>query len=156
MRVPAVGPEEEQPVEQRLDVGHVGLPLWKDPEDAAVLLINNNNTKISWLQRYWHKPGRDEIRATTSRSTPLLLSLSLLFHVGCRDIITWCATFTFTESVDTFKSALISSPDFITSGRVRRFTSIPSQCALHKLFPGQTGSLTIWQSQRQQKTNSIS
>lgn len=52
MRVPAVGPEEEQPVEQRLDVGHVGLPLWKDPEDAAVLLINNNNTKISWLQRY--------------------------------------------------------------------------------------------------------
>lgn len=43
MRVPAVGPEEEQPVEQRVDVGHVGLPLRKDPEDAAVLLINNNN-----------------------------------------------------------------------------------------------------------------
>lgn len=38
MRVPAVGPEEEQPVEQRLDVGDVGFPFWKDPEDAAVLL----------------------------------------------------------------------------------------------------------------------
>lgn len=41
VRVPAVGPEEEQPVKQRRDVGHVRLPLWKDPEDAAVLLINN-------------------------------------------------------------------------------------------------------------------
>lgn len=38
MWVPAVGPEEEQPVEQRLDVDHIGFPLWKDPEDAAVVL----------------------------------------------------------------------------------------------------------------------
>lgn len=38
MWVPAVGPEEEQPVEQGGDVGHVGLPLRKDPEDAAVRL----------------------------------------------------------------------------------------------------------------------
>lgn len=48
MWVPAVGPEEEQPVEQRLDVDHEGFPLWKDPEGAAVLLINNtNDTKIN-------------------------------------------------------------------------------------------------------------
>lgn len=38
MWVSAVGPEQYQPVKQRLDVGHVGFPLWKDPEDAAVLL----------------------------------------------------------------------------------------------------------------------
>lgn len=43
--VPAVGPEEEQPVEQWGDVGHVGLPLRKDPEDAAVLLINWSDNK---------------------------------------------------------------------------------------------------------------
>lgn len=45
--VPAVGPEEEQPVEQRLDVGHVGFPLGKDPEDAAVLLNNNKDQLMS-------------------------------------------------------------------------------------------------------------
>ena len=49
MRVPAVGPEEEQPVEQWLDFGHVGFPFRKDPEDAAVLLINNNNNNNSQL-----------------------------------------------------------------------------------------------------------
>lgn len=49
MWVPAVRPEEEQPVEQRVDVGHVGLPFRKDPEDAAVLLIiANNNNKEQW------------------------------------------------------------------------------------------------------------
>lgn len=37
--VPAVGPEEQQPVEQRLDVGHVGLPLGEDGEDAALRLV---------------------------------------------------------------------------------------------------------------------
>lgn len=47
MWVPAVGPEEEQPVEQWLDVSHVGLPFRKDPENAAMLLINDNND-ISW------------------------------------------------------------------------------------------------------------
>ena len=41
VRVPAVGPEEEQPVEERRDVGRVGAAVWEDPEDAAVLLINN-------------------------------------------------------------------------------------------------------------------
>lgn len=46
MWVPAVGPKQEQPVEQRLDVGNVRFPLWKDPEDAPMLLINDNNTKI--------------------------------------------------------------------------------------------------------------
>lgn len=47
MWVPAVGPEEEQPVEQRLDVGQVGFPLRKDPEDAAVLLNNNKDQLMS-------------------------------------------------------------------------------------------------------------
>lgn len=46
MRVPAVGPEEEQSVEQRLDVGHVGHPLRKDSEDATVLLIKYNNNQL--------------------------------------------------------------------------------------------------------------
>lgn len=45
MWVPAVGPEEQQPVEQRVDVRHVVLPLGKDPEDSALLLIDSNNNR---------------------------------------------------------------------------------------------------------------
>lgn len=46
MRVPAVGPEEEETVEQRLDVGHIRLPRRKDPQDTAVLLIDNNGDQL--------------------------------------------------------------------------------------------------------------
>lgn len=45
MWVPAVGPEEQQPVKQRVDVRRVGLPLGKDPEDSALLLIDSNNIR---------------------------------------------------------------------------------------------------------------
>lgn len=48
--VPAVGPEEEQPVEQRLDVGHVGLPLGEDGEDAALRLLGRSEHS-SWSER---------------------------------------------------------------------------------------------------------
>lgn len=42
MWVPAVGPEEDQSVKQRFDVGNVRFSFREDPEDAAVLLIHNN------------------------------------------------------------------------------------------------------------------
>ncbi len=54
MWVPAVGPEEEEPVEQRLDVGNVGFPIWKDPEDSSVLLMNNN-TNRGWFIHFTYR-----------------------------------------------------------------------------------------------------
>lgn len=36
MGVPPVGPEQQQAVEQRFDVGHVRFSFGEDPEDAAV------------------------------------------------------------------------------------------------------------------------
>lgn len=46
MWVSAVRPEEEQPVEQRLDVGHARRSFWKDSEDAAVLLKRNGSFNV--------------------------------------------------------------------------------------------------------------
>lgn len=37
MGVPAVGPEQQQAVEQRFDVGHVRFSFGEDPEDSTVL-----------------------------------------------------------------------------------------------------------------------
>lgn len=84
MGVPAVGPEEEQPVEQRADVGHVGPPLGKDPEDAAVLLIkSDNNDQLSvtsqegedrksrlseCLTRSGRRTERDSLKGQTDRT----------------------------------------------------------------------------------------
>lgn len=38
MWVPAVRPEDEKPVEKRLDVSHIGFTFRKDPEDTTMLL----------------------------------------------------------------------------------------------------------------------
>lgn len=79
MWVPAVGPEEEQPVEQRLDVDHIGFPLWKDPEDAAVVLERKADQCFTNMLNF-------ELNIS-SLNYSVFFSLSLLFYFCRHDII---------------------------------------------------------------------
>lgn len=73
MRVPAVGPEEQQPVKQWHDISHVGFPFRKDPENASMNLMND---------KYSHQPlavvllcrQRSESRINHSSKQHCLLS----------------------------------------------------------------------------------
>lgn len=46
MWVPAVRPEDEKPVEKRLDISHVGFTFRKDPEDTTMLLSTQTHCYI--------------------------------------------------------------------------------------------------------------
>lgn len=86
MWVPAVWPKEEQPIKKWLDVCHVRLPFWKDPEDSAMLLINNsrkdNLVKVLFLSFLFTPVPRQKpimckyshLNSNQSRSLPLILS----------------------------------------------------------------------------------
>lgn len=56
MRVPSVGPEQQQAVKLGLDVGELGLSLREDPQEAAVFLQKQSRGEHEAGRHAWTGP----------------------------------------------------------------------------------------------------